>query len=97
MTSVILQDGKWQVSGDILMDNANAVLNDSRALDMPDNLSIDLSAVASVDTAALSLVMEWQRRANTSGQQVSFVNLPESLVSLAALYGVTDFISVHTH
>lgn len=97
MTSVILQDDKWHVSGDILMDNANAVLSESRALVMPDHLSIDFSAVTSVDTAALSLVMEWQRRANLSSQQVSFINLPESLVSLAALYGVTDFISVHVH
>ncbi len=97
MTSVILQNDKWHVSGDILMDNANAVLSESRALAMPDNLSIDFSAVTSVDTAALSLVMEWQRRANLSSQQVSFINLPESLVSLAALYGVTDFISVHAH
>lgn len=95
MTSVTLQDGKWHVSGDILMDNANAVLSDSRALNMPENLCVDMAGVQSVDTAALSLVFEWQRRANLSHQQVSFTNLPESLISLAALYGVTDFISVH--
>jgi len=97
MTSVTLQDGKWHVSGDILMDNANAVLSESSALDMPDNLCVDMAGVTSVDTAALSLVMEWQRRANLSSQQVSFTNLPESLISLAALYGVADFISLHAH
>lgn len=97
MTSVVLQDNRWHVAGDILMDNANAVLTESLALVMPEDLCVDLSGVASVDTAALSLLMEWQRRAIASNQQVSFANLPDSLVSLASLYGVTDFISVKTH
>lgn len=97
MTSVTLQDNTWRVSGDILMDNANAVLSESRALTMPNDLCIDLSAVTGADTAALSLLMEWQRRAISSGQQVSFANLPEGLLSLASLYGVTDFISLHKH
>jgi phospholipid transport system transporter-binding protein len=97
MTSITLQENRWHVMGDILMDNANAVLSESRALAMPGDLCIDLSAVTSVDTAALSLVMEWQRRAIASNSQVTFAHLPESLVSLASLYGVTDFISLNTH
>ncbi len=97
MTSVILQNNLWLVSGDIMVDNASDVLKDSLALAMPDNLIVDFAEVTGVDTAALSLVMEWQRRAKLSNQQVSFTNLPESLVSLAALYGVTDFIAVHAH
>lgn len=97
MTSITLQDNRWQVTGDILMDNANEVLTQSLALDMPEDLCIDLSGVASVDTAALSLVMEWQRRAILSNQQVRFSNLPDSLVSLASLYGVNDFITLKAH
>lgn len=97
MTSITLQDNRWYVAGDILMDNANAVLTESLALGMPEDLCIDLSGVASVDTAALSLIMEWQRRAILSNQQVSFANLPDSLVSLASLYGVADFISLKVH
>ncbi len=92
MTSIVLQDNQWHVAGDILVDNANAVLNESNALEITDNLQIDFSAVNDVDTAALSLLMQWQKRALAANKKVFFKKLPESLISLAALYGVTDFI-----
>lgn len=91
--SLMQQDNQWHVDGAILMDNANAVLIESEALTMHDSLQINLSQVTDVDTAALSLLMEWQRRAHAAGKTVSFVDLPESLMSLAKLYGVADFIS----
>lgn len=69
MTSLISQDNQWQVNGAILMDNANAVLTESNALQLEDNLQINLSQVTDVDTAALSLLMEWQRRAQFAGKR----------------------------
>lgn len=95
--SITLQDNQWYVSGDILVDNANAVLSESSALEITDDLQIDFSAVNDVDTAALSLLIEWQRRALAVNRKVEFKNLPESLISLAALYGVTDFIPLSTN
>ena len=92
MTSITLQDNQWYVSGDILVDNANAVLNESNALEMTDNLQIDMSAVNDVDTAALSILIQWQKRALAANKAVVFNKLPKNLISLAALYGVTDFI-----
>ena len=74
------------------MDNANAILSQSNAFEMKGDLEVDFSAVTDIDTAALSLVMEWQRRALASNCKISFANLPENLNSLAALYGVADFI-----
>ena len=97
MTSITLQNNQWCVAGEILMDNANAVLVESNALQITDNLNIDFSAVTDVDTAALSLLIEWQRRALTANKNVVFTQLPQSLISLAALYGVTEFIPLSTH
>ncbi len=94
--AISVHDNQWHIAGDILMDNANAVLKESNALTMIDEVQINLSAVSNVDTAALSLMMEWQRRAISSGSRIHFTHLPESLVSLAALYGVTDFIPLST-
>lgn len=74
------------------MDNANTILSQSNAFEMTGDLEVDFLAVTDVDTAALSLVMEWQRRALASNCKISFANLPENLNSLAALYGVADFI-----
>ena len=92
MTSITLQNNQWCIAGEILMDNANAVLVESNALEITDDLQIDFSAVTDVDTAALSLLIEWQRRAVTANKKVVFTQLPESLISLATLYGVAEFI-----
>lgn len=92
MTCITVQDNQWLVTGEILVDNANAVLNESKALEMANDLQVNFSAVTNVDTAALSLLIEWQRRALASNVKVIFKHLPESLISLAKLYGVADFI-----
>jgi len=94
MTNITQQKNQWHVSGDIFMDNANAILSQSDALIMADAIEIDFSAVTDVDTAALSLIMEWQRRAVASNCKVTFANLPANLTSLAELYGVTEFIPI---
>jgi phospholipid transport system transporter-binding protein len=97
MTSITLQNNQWGVAGEILMDNANAVLVESNALEITEGLQIDFSAVTDVDTAALSLLIEWQRRALTANKKVVFTQLPESLISLATLYGVAEFIPLNTN
>lgn len=97
MTNITQQANQWHVSGDVFMDNANAILNQSNAFLMTDAIEIDFSEVTDVDTAALSLILEWQRRAVASNGTVSFTNLPANLTSLATLYGVTDFISMGTN
>lgn len=92
MTCITVQNNQWHVAGEILVDNANAVLNESRALEMANDLQVNFSAVTDVDTAALSFLIELQRRALASNVKVIFEHLPENLVSLAKLYGVADFI-----
>jgi phospholipid transport system transporter-binding protein len=91
--NIVQKANKWLVSGPILMETANKLLLDSGALAITANAhDIDLLNVTEVDTAAISLMMEWQRRAATVKSKVTFSNLPDNLTSLAALYGVTEFI-----
>ena len=59
---------------------------------MGDGFVVDFSEVTKVDTAALSLMMEWQRRAFKASAKVSFANLPVNLSRLVALYGVSEFV-----
>ncbi len=92
--TISVKENQWHITGDILMDNANAVQQESSALTIADDMQIDFSEVGDVDTAALSLMLEWQRRAVSSGNRIHFSHLPEGLVSLVELYGVTDFISL---
>ena len=94
MVNITQQSNQWLISGPVLMDNANEALTQSIALSMNEQLEIDFSGVTDIDTAALSLIMEWQRRALASKCTISFANLPANLNSLAELYGVTSFILV---
>lgn len=75
------------------MDGANLLLVKSKALTMSDGALVDFSQVVEIDTSAVSLMLEWRRWAIAENKQLSFVNLPASLTSLAALYGVADLVS----
>ena len=55
-------------------------------------LVVDLAGATEVDSAALSLLFEWQREARRRKIRISFRSLPPSLQSLAALYGVAGLI-----
>lgn len=90
---IVQEANKWLVSGHVSVDNANALLLASEALSLSrQSHQIDFSNVTEVDTAAISLMMEWQRRAAKANSKVVFSNLPASLSSLAELYGVNQFI-----
>lgn len=55
--------------------------------------AFDLSAVTQVDSAALSLLLSWRRAAQAESRPLAYRNVPDSLLSLAALYGLTDLIA----
>lgn len=97
MAEITQQANKWRIAGNVLMDDAKTILSQSAEFEMVGNIEIDFSAVTDVDTVALSLIMEWQRRASAANSQVTFTNLPMNLTSLADLYGVTDFIAGAKH
>jgi phospholipid transport system transporter-binding protein len=58
------------------------------------NPVVDFARVTTVDSSAVSLMLEWIRRFNGSGRKISFSHLTPSLRSLAELYGVIDLIPV---
>jgi len=61
--------------------------------DLPDRLTIDFGSVASVDSSAVALLLEWRRQAAARGKRLDFVNLPANLLALARLYGVEELIA----
>lgn len=55
---------------------------------------VDLSGVTQVDSAALALLLSWQRSARAAGRQLSIDRAPVALVSLASLYDVDSILSL---
>ena len=53
---------------------------------------IDFAAVTEVDSAAVALALEWVRRAERANVALRLANLPESMQTLAKLYGVSELL-----
>ena len=85
-------DGRCTLSGPVTMRNVTAVLEESRRLFNGSRVVIDLSGVTELDSAAVSLLLEWQRGAKAANREVELVNVPANLKSLADLYGVSGLL-----
>ena len=53
----------------------------------------DLRNVKQVDSAAVSVMLAWQRAATEAGLKLELKNLPAKLKSLTKLYGVCALVS----
>ena len=54
----------------------------------------DLSAVRDCNSAAVAMVLAWQREAHARSASLRIDGVPANLVSLAKLYDVEDYIGV---
>jgi phospholipid transport system transporter-binding protein len=81
-----------RVSGALTIANATAVCAAGKA-QLDADMVIDLAKVTEVDSTALSVLFEWRRAAQQKKLQISFRNLPDSMQSLATLYGVADLVA----
>ena len=86
------EGNRCTLSGPVTIKNAASVLAEGAALFDSGDVTLDLSRVTEVDSAAVSLLLEWQRAAQRRSRRIDFVNLPENLQSLAQLYGVADLL-----
>lgn len=55
-------------------------------------LVVDMSAVETVDSCAVSLMLNWLRAAQRKNVHLVFSHVPDNLRSLANLYGVADVL-----
>ena len=87
-------DGSLCVRAPMVIANARALLEVGRRLlaSAAPSTVLNLAAVAEVDSAALSLLLAWLRTANERGVTLRIAHPPASLISLAALYGVSELL-----
>ncbi len=87
------QGGAYKVQGGITMRNLRVLLNEGmKVFSASGPIEVDLGEVEDVDSSAVSLLLEWVRGAQRRQQVLRYRNLPANLKSLAAVYGVLDFI-----
>jgi len=93
MAQIAQIDSRWEITGDVLIGTVSQLLAASKTLSLSNNTVIDFAKVEDIDTATISLILEWKRRAQLENQPVKFVNLPTNLTSLTQLYGVAELIN----
>ena len=76
------------ISGAVTLGNAAALLEEGRRHLAEGVQTIDLGEVNQMDSALLAVLLAWLRDARARERPLAFVNLPESLRTIAQLYGV---------
>jgi phospholipid transport system transporter-binding protein len=84
-----------EVSGPMTLSGATALLAEGEAAIAANASAFDLAAVTEMDSSCLAVVFGWTRAANAAGKTLRLLNLPQSLLSLAAVYGVADLLPQH--
>ena len=77
--------------------NAGELLAAGSAAIAADDFAFDLTSVAEVDTAAVALLLEWQRQAIARGGRLRLAGVPADVASLARLYGVDGLLGLGEH
>jgi phospholipid transport system transporter-binding protein len=81
-----------EVSGSLTLGKAREMLDAGNALITRPETTFDLSKVQEVDSSGLTVVFGWVRTAKSQGKIARISNPPQNLLSLAALYGVTELL-----
>lgn len=86
-------DDGLRVTGPMLIANASALLEAGRGFlrsAAMSNVVFDLSSVEKTDSSALGVVFGWLRTARQANIAMRVIHPPKSMISQAALYGVSD-------
>jgi len=81
-----------KVTGAMVIDTAAALKKAGDAAIAAGAAKVDLSAVTDADSAAVAILLSWVRVAQDQRASLSIVNPPESIRSLATLYGVAELL-----
>ncbi|HKU85634.1 MAG TPA: STAS domain-containing protein [Casimicrobiaceae bacterium] len=82
----------WLFAGALTLDDAAGVLEASQALPLPVSGVVDFSGLMHADSAALAVMIALKRRGTEEGRTLAIRNIPPSLRSLAAVYGIDDLL-----
>ena len=88
-------DGIYAIEGELNMQTVPAVSLQLKSVLPKSNgeaFTLDLAAVSRSDSAGVALLVEVMQIAKTSGQTLSFSNLPEQMKDIAGVSGLLDIL-----
>ncbi len=87
-----MADAQMIVQGQVTMETVPALFAQGLQHLGRANLLADFSQAEAVDSAAVSMLLAWQRAAQRGQRTLQIANLPENLLSLARLYGIEELL-----
>ena len=84
------EDNLCRLGGDLTLETVPAMLEKIKPLIRSGVDTLDLTNIKGVDSSALGLVLACKREAVAQQKTLKLTGLPNSLTSLASLYGVAD-------
>jgi phospholipid transport system transporter-binding protein len=81
-----------EVSDAMTLLTATDLLASGKALLAGTQSTVDLAAVTDVDSSALAVIFAWLREARRLGKHLTIIHVPQDLLSLADVYGVTELL-----
>ena len=89
-----LGGGRFALSGDVgFADAARLLAEGDAAFRGETAIEVDLARVARVDSAGLSLLLEWSLSARDAGLEIRYRNVPASVASLAGMSDVAELLA----
>jgi phospholipid transport system transporter-binding protein len=82
------------VSGAVTLANVGELLEEGRRQIAEGAQVVDLAQVGEMDSALLALLLAWLREALARNASLRFANPPESLLTIARLYGVDELLTL---
>ncbi|QZA81164.1 STAS domain-containing protein [Deefgea piscis] len=80
-----------RISAELSFASSPAALNLLDASLSQADLTLDFSDLKQVDSSAVALLLEWQRRASAAQCTLRLIHLPANLLQLIAVYGLSHF------
>jgi phospholipid transport system transporter-binding protein len=89
-------DGTYVIRGELSFTTVSPLLKHSGELfeGGRNPITVDLDGVTRADSAGLSLLIEWWRKARSQGLDIQYVNLPEQMLAMAKLGGLDELLPV---
>ncbi len=89
------EEGAIHLKGEMTFATVGAALQESRTLFAgSDDLKLNLKGVRRVDSAGVSLLLEWKRQMAQQQRHLRLSNPPHALQRLAAIGGVAELLPV---
>lgn len=86
------------ISGPLVMATAGTLLvagSDALTAMTGADVEFNLDAVEQMDSAGLAVIFGWMRTARAAGKSLHITHPPKNMLSLAAVYGVVEFLPQH--